>query len=413
MNKGSIWFINKDCAPIEEYGTHLRTVKQAQYFQSQGYDVKVVCSAKVHNRNINHLEKGIYKEEIYDGVPFLFVNTLDYEKNGIKRVLAYMLFSWNVYRMKKKLVSPNVVVHTSRIPFDFLVYKFAKSIKAKYIVDITDLWPLEIERFGFLKPDSMILKLLYRIEKKLYVDADHVVFSMEGYQDYLKGKKWDIENGGPIDLKKTHYVNNGINLLEFDEDIKRNRISDKDLEDNSTFKLIYLGSIRQANHLDTLIDAAKELAGQKDIRLIIYGDGPERKPLEKRVQDEHIDNVLFKQQWIELKYVPYVLSKASVNVLNYGAVSAPYGGSMNKMMMSLASGKPIVCNVGMNYSPIRKHSIGIDRVFANSRDYANAILDIYNLPKNDYDAMCDRVKEAAKEFDMPELCKRFAEYCEL
>lgn len=413
MIKGSIWFINKDCAPIEEYGTHLRTVKQAQYFQSQGYDVKVVCSAKVHNRNINHLEKGIYKEEIYDGVPFLFVNTLVYKKNGIKRVLAYMLFAWNVFRMKKKFVSPNVVIHTSRIPFDYFVYKFAKSVKAKYIVDITDLWPLEIERFGFLKPDSLILKLLYSIERKLYAKADHVVFSMEGYQDYLKGKKWDLQSGGSIDLKKTHYVNNGINLREFDKDIKQNHIPDKDLEDDRTFKVIYLGSIRQANHLDTLIDAAKELLMHNDIRLLIYGDGPERKQLEKRVKEEHIDNVLFKQQWIELKYVPYVLSKASVNVLNYGAFSAPYGGSMNKMMMSLASGIPIVCNIGMNYSPIREKNLGIDRVFSTSKDYANAILSIYNLPKEEYDAMCQRTRETAKEFDIPVLCKKFEEYCEL
>ena len=107
MKKGSIWFINKDCAPIEEYGTHLRTVKQAQYFQNQGYDVKVVCSARVHNSNINHVEKSFYKEETWDGVPFLFVNTLGYKSNGIKRVLAYILFAVNVYRLRRRMDKPS------------------------------------------------------------------------------------------------------------------------------------------------------------------------------------------------------------------------------------------------------------------------------------------------------------------
>lgn len=413
MNKGSIWFINKDCAPIEEYGTHIRTVKQAQYFQERGYNVKVVCSARVHNSDINHVEKGLYKEDIWDGVPFLFVNTLGYKSNGIKRVLAYILFAVNVYRLRRKIGKPDIVVHTSRIPFDYFVYLFVKRIKAKYIIDITDLWPMEIEHFGFLKPDGFVLKKFYNIEERLYSKADHVVFSMEGYANYLKEKQWTTDLGGPIDLKKTHYINNGIDLKEFDEDLHKYHIEDKDLEDIGTFKVIYLGSIRQANHLDTLIDAAKELSKQSDIRILVYGDGPDREPLERRVKDEHIDNVIFKQKWIELKYVPSVLSKANINLLNYAANWAPYGGSMNKMMMSFASGKPIVCNAGMRFSPIRANNLGVDQVFVSSREYADAILNIYTLPQEEYEAMCLRTKEVAKDFDMPVLCKQFGIFCEL
>ena len=44
MKKKTIWFINKDAAPIEFYGTHLRTIKLAQYFQSEGYNVKLFSS---------------------------------------------------------------------------------------------------------------------------------------------------------------------------------------------------------------------------------------------------------------------------------------------------------------------------------------------------------------------------------
>lgn len=413
MSNNCIWFINKDCAPIEEYGTHLRTVKQAQYFQERGYNVKVVCSARVHNSDINHVDKGLYKEEICDDVPFLFVNTLGYNSNGAKRVLAYIIFAMNVFRLRRKIDKPGVVVHTSRIPFDYFVYLFVKRIKAKYIIDITDLWPMEIEHFGFLKPDGFILKRFYNIEKKLYSKADHIVFSMEGYADYLKAKHWTTEQGGPIDLKKTHYVNNGIDLKEFEEDLHKFRLNDNDLEDTSTFKVIYLGSIRQANHLDTLIDAAKELYGQPDLRILIYGDGPDREPLERRVKNEHIKNVIFKQKWIELKYVPYVLSRADMNLLNYAANLAPYGGSMNKLMMSLASGKPIVCNVCMNYSPIHEHNLGIDKAFSDSKEYANAILHIYNLSKQEYADMCNRTREVAKLYDMPLLCGNFERYCEL
>ncbi len=409
----TIWFINKDCAPIEEYGTHLRTVKQAQYFQAKGHDVKVVCSARVHNCDINHVNHGFYKEEKCDGVPFLFVNAMKYKTNGAKRVLAYIQFGWNVFRLRHKFVKPDVVVHTSRIPFDYYVFKFVKRVKAKYIIDITDLWPMEIEHFGFLKPNGIILNYFYNIERKLYTRADHVVFSMEGYVDYLNEKGWTMEHGGSIDLGKTHYVNNGIDLKEFDENLMTNRIEDIDLTDDSTFKVIYLGSIRQANNLDTLIDAAKELKSYANIKILIYGDGPDRVSLEKKVKEEYIQNVIFKQKWIEQRYVPYVLSKANINILNYGPNSGRFGGSMNKMMMSFASGRPIVCNIGMRFSPISDNHLGVDQVYTSSKEYAGAILGIYHLPKGEYEAMCQRTRETAKEYDMPVLCKKFEEYCEL
>ena len=411
--KGTIWFVNKDCAPIEEYGTHLRTVKQAQYFQEKGYDVKVIRSARVHNTNINHVVRGKYKEEVRDGVPFLFVKSLAYEGNGLKRILAYILFAYSVYRLRNKFDKPKVVVHTSRIPFDFFVLFLAKKINAKYIIDVTDLWPRNFEMVGLVKPGNVFLKILYRFERDFYRRANHVVFSMEGYKDYLRGKKWDEESGGPIDLNKTHYVNNGIDLQEIENNIKDFKIEDKDLEDTRTFKVIYLGSIRRANHLDTLIDAAKELKNYPDIKILVYGDGPDRAPLEQRVAEDKIDNVLFKEKWIELQYVPYVLSKAGINLLNYNKGWGRYGGSMNKMMMSFASGKPIVCNAGMHYSPIRDHNLGIDKCFENSKEYADAILSIYRLPKEEYEAMCQRTRETAKDFDMPVLCRKFENYCSL
>ena len=121
------------------------------------------------------------------------------------------------------------------------------------------------------------------------------------------------------------------------------QLDDEDLRDDSFFKVIYLGSIRLANHLDSLLDAAKYLKSEKKIKILIFGDGTERAQLEKRREEEHIDNVIFKNKWIDLKYVPYVLSKADINLLNYGHNWAPYGGSMNKMVMA-GSGKPLVSN---------------------------------------------------------------------
>lgn len=411
-SKGIIWLVNKEVAPSNEYATHMRTIRQAQYFQRQGYDVKVFCSAVVHNSKIVHKFEGTYKEEEHDGVPMVFVKCPEYGESSVKRVWAFIVFSLNMFKTKS-LPSPNIIIHESKTPFDILIYRLAKKRKARYIVDIEDLWPYELEHFGLISKKNPLLKILYRMERWLYAHSEHTVISSEGGQDYMKERKWDLEQGGPIDLKKIHYVNNGIDLQEFQNNIEQYPLDDADLRDDSYFKVIYLGSIRLANHLDSLLDAAKCLMPYEKIRIFIFGDGTERAQLEKRVTDEKITNVVFKNKWIDLKYVPYVLSKADVNLLNYGHNWAPYGGSMNKMVMAFASGKPLVSNAGMPYSEILRHNLGVDKVFESAEEYAGAIKNICEMPKYEYEAMCDRVREVAKRYDINYLCQKFAEYCEI
>lgn len=412
MSKGIIWFINKETAPSYEYSTHMRTNRQAQYFQDKGYEVKVFCSAVVHNSDIVHEFKGISKEEIHDGVPMVFVKCNRYGESFVKRILSYIVFSINMLRYKTQN-PPDIIVHESKTPFDMLILRLKKRYKAKYIVDIEDLWPDDIEQCGILKHNNPLLKIMYALERVIYKKADHVCFSFEGAADYIKFKKWDKEHGGPIDLKKIHYVNNGISLEEFNYNKENFVYEIGEQKNNDVFRVVYLGSIRLANNLDQLISAAKVLREQKGIRFFIWGNGDEREALEKRCKEEDIDNVVFKEKWIDLKYVPYVLDNSELQILNYGQNWGKYGGSMNKMFMAFASGKPVICNAGMLYSDITRNNLGIDQLFADANEYAQAILSIYNMGKEEYDAMCERVKEVSKLYDTKYLCDRFAEYCEI
>lgn len=412
MNK-TIWFINFHAAPIEEYYPQKRTVIQAQYFQKKGYDVKVFCSSHIHNSTIVHECDGLYKEEVQNGVPFVFVKTLKYGDNNKLRILSYLTFTHNVRKIAYIFGKPDVIVQTTKIPFDYHILPLAKKIGCKFIIDVTDLWPAEIEESHLLNKKNPLLKWFYKIERDMYSQADHVVLSMEGCYEYIKDKKWDLEHGGPIDLRKIHYVNNGINLNETSQNIINYELLDPDLDNDSTFKVIYVGSIRLANNLDQLVDAAKLLIDKPTIKFIIYGNGDERERLISRCKDEGIVNVVFKEKWIESKYVPSVISKANLNVLNYEPGWAPYGGSMNKMFMAFAVGRPIICNAGMRFSPIRDNQLGVDKIFKDAGEYANAILGFYNMTDEEYRAIKERSLSLAKEFDNDYLNAKFEEYCEL
>ena len=66
---------------------------------------------------------------------------------------------------------------------------------------------------------------------------------MEGGREYIRDKEWSTEQGGTIDLKKIHYINNGVDLEEFERCLSVYKINDDLLTNNKLFKIIYVGSI--------------------------------------------------------------------------------------------------------------------------------------------------------------------------
>lgn len=97
---------------------------------------------------------------------------------------------------------------------------------------------------------------------------------MPGAVNYVRENGWDSDQG-TIDLNKLHYINNGIDLSEFNVNMQRYKIEDFDLANDKTFNIIYLGSIRLANNLKLLIDSAKILQNNS-VQVLIYGDGEDR-----------------------------------------------------------------------------------------------------------------------------------------
>lgn len=82
---------------------------------------------------------------------------------------------------------------------------------------------------GALKETHPVAKILYSLEKWIYCKADAVVFTMEGGKKYIADQKWDKANGGNIDLNKIFYINNGVDIKEFEENAQKYPSMDEDL----------------------------------------------------------------------------------------------------------------------------------------------------------------------------------------
>ena len=393
-------------------GPLLRHYYFAEYLKERNIETTVFAANELHQTGgcvDTHGKPYLRTEE--EGVPFVFVKTSKYEGNGISRVKNMVSFFLGLLKISKGYAKqygkPDVIMGSSAHPLTSIAgILVARRFRVPAIVEVRDLWPEAIFSFGKVKMNSLVGRLLSAGEKWMYVHADAIVFTKEGDVDHIKEMGWDKDHGGQIDLAKCHYINNGVNLKDYYASIEKDILKDPDLEDDS-FKVVYTGTVRPVNNVGNLLDTAKLLKDRKDIKFLIFGGGSELEKLEKRVQDEHINNVIFKG-FVEKKYIPYILSRSSVNVLNYSQANYNWsrGNSSNKLFEYMASGKPIISTVKMGYCILDKYQCGLSLDECTPKALAEQILKIHDMPEEAYAQMAENAKNGAKDFDFPVLTRK-------
>jgi glycosyltransferase involved in cell wall biosynthesis len=401
-SKKIIWIFNHYIVPpfIEEGHRHSNFAK---YLEKKGYSVYLFYSSKLHNRNENTIKDGKkYKIDNSDKGKYVAIRTRNYRGNGIQRILNMFDYFFGLFKITKEISKiedkPDIIYASSVHLLTCLAgIIIARRYKVKCIVEIRDLWPESLVAYGIIKTGNPLLKFLYMFEKWIYKRADKIIFTMEGGVDYIKEKGWDNQ----IDLSKVNHINNGVDLEAFDNNVNNIIFDDNDLSNEKTFKVIYSGSIRKANNIELIINAAKYIKEQSDrnIKFIIFGDGNDREPLEKKCMNERITNVVFKGR-VDRKYIPYILSKADLNILNYRYNDIwKYGGSQNKNFEYLASGRPILSTVTMGYDIIEKYGAGISLSDQSEKSIGDAIIKIANMDNNYYLNLCKNARKAANLYN--------------
>lgn len=400
-----IWIVNYYTGTPETQANP-RYIQFARWFRDAGYDVVTFNSSLSAGTQKEQAAKGqLFLERSYGDHKFVHVNAPAYKGNGLSRMKSILSFAWSIKKHCTEFERPDVILHNIHTPFDYPIVWAAKKLNAKYVAEAWDAWPDVFAHLGLVSRRNPVFKVFEWIEKKLYQNADQIVFTFKGGVQRIKDKGWSTETGGKVNLNCVHYINNGVDLEAFDKDREAWPRKDEDLNDPRTLKVVYLGSINRANHVHTLIEAAKMLQDLDYYRFFIYGDGADREELERKVKDEVISNVIFKERNIPLCEVAWVVSQASVNIMNYQKGFGYMGVSSGKMFQYLAAGKPIVCNVNLAYDDvITEKNLGIARDIETPEAFAQAIRDVAEQPRASYDAMCERVREAAMRFDYKVLC---------
>ena len=401
----NIWIFNHYAiTPDLPGGT--RHFDLARELVRHGYQVTIFASSFQHacHREMRLAPGERWKVEDVDGVRFVWIKTFPYQRNNWRRVLSmvsYMLrtwwLGWRLPKLSPEVEKPDVIIGSSvHLLAVLAAYLVAKRYKARFIMEVRDLWPQTLIDMGEMSERNPIVKTLQILERFLYRRAKRIIIlarSMEGYISVRGASK-----------EKIAWIPNGVNLARFESLEPRG-------SSNNRFEVIYLGAHGQANALDVLLQAAKILQDQEyqDTKITLIGDGPEKPKLIRLADKLGLENVEF-CNLVPKADVPKTLQEADTLVVTVEAAFSTYGGSLNKLFDYMATGKPTVFSGKASYNPVKESQCGLTVPPRNPEALAEAIIKLSQMPKEEREAMGHRGREyVEKHHAIPVLADKLME----
>jgi len=392
-----------------QYGMEYRPYYLAKEWANMGHRVAIVSASFSHLRSKQPNVKGNINKELIDNILYNWIKTPSYEGNNFKRILNILTFISKLMFLSKRLSSqfkPDVVIASSTYPLDiFPAYLISRFSKAKLIFEVHDLWPLTPIELGRMPKWHPFIVGMQIAEDFAYKNADKVVSILPKALDYM------VSRG--LDPKKFVHIPNGIDINEWQllntqlpEEYKK--VIDK-LKKERKFLVGYAGSFGIANALDYFVKSATYLKNLPVV-LVLIGQGPERKNLQKYVELNKLNNVIFLPP-VSKNLIPLLLKEMDILYIGWRRNKLyRYGVSPNKLFDYMMAGKPIIHAIEAGNDLVKESGCGISIPPEDPIAIAEAIKKLIEMSPTEREEMGKRGKEyVIKNHDYKVLAQKFLE----
>jgi len=396
-------------AGAPQYGMEYRPYYLAREWVKMGHKVVITSASFSHLRSKQPKVNGNISEELIDDIQYIWIKTPSYEGNGIRRVQNMLTFVGKLISLSRRLskkLKPDVVIASSTYPLDiFPAYLVSRFSKAKLIFEVHDLWPLTPIELGKMSKWHPFIVILQIAEDFAYKHADKVISILPKALEYM------VSRG--LDPKKFVYIPNGIDIDEWQSFNTQLPEEHKEiierLKKEGKFLVGYTGSFGVANALDYFVESTNYL---KDLPvvLILVGQGPEKEKLQKYVEENNLNNVVFLPP-VPKNSIPELLSK--MDILYISLRKSPlfrFGISPNKLFDYMMAGKPIINAISAGNDLVAESGCGISIPPEDPVAIAEAIKKLIDMSPLEREEMGRRGREyVIKNHDYKVLAKRFLE----
>jgi len=344
---------------------------------------------------------GLFRQEEQGDVRVL--RTYVYAATGIgaARMLNYASFAVS-----------SVIIGAPRLPrLDYLItecpplflgpsgYLACRFKRARWIFNVSDLWVDSALRLGALH-EGVMVRMARAVERFCYGKAWCVTGQS---REILEG----IAASRPGTV--TYHLPNGVVTEAFSPSFRRQEIRDR-LAGDASVVAIYAGLHGYAQGLSQVLEAAAQLRDLDCLRIVLVGEGPEKKMLIDRARAAGLVNVGFLDP-VAREEVPSLLASADIALVPLK--DRLFGAVPSKIYEAMASGLPIVLAAeGEAADIVRDSQAGIAVEPGDAEGMAGALRRLA-LDRDDRQRLGQAGVNAAKtRFDRVAVTDAFVTYLE-
>lgn len=348
-----------------------RSYEFSRALLKRGHTVTIICGS-------HHLAKtglsGEYKNNMRRGfintpegqIEIIEINQPYSNHDGLlKRSFKFLKFSLKA--IKLILTEKYDLLYATTTPLTIGIPAMAAKLfkNKKYVFEVRDLWPELPKAMGVIR-NPVILKSMSVLEFGSYRLAKHCVGLSPG-----------IVNGIAKRGVKKHSITlipNGCDENFLNKIKNLNKPTGFNPDD---FIAVFTGAHGEANGLAVLLDVARELKNlnNKNIKILLIGDGKEKSKLIKAAQEESLSNLIF---WDPMPKVDLenILQQVDLGLMILKNIPAfYYGTSPNKFFDYIASGLPVLVNYpGWLADLINENQCGLAVPPDDGKSFAQALI---------------------------------------
>lgn len=381
-----------------------RLYELALRLQNAGIDVSVLTAMPNYPQMEIH-EQYRGKRYVYEEMEGIKVYRssiyVSKSKSIVQRLRNYFSFVWSSYWVGKSKLEKHYDFLLCESPPLFLgmsSVRLAKKKKAKFIFNVSDLWPESAEKLG-LVTNPLFLKMATILEEYLYKKSDLISGQTMGIVENIKGR---------FPKKAICWLPNGVDV-NFYNPIK---ITSNWREENGfipTDKIfLYAGIIGHAQGLEVILKTAKILEKEENLQFVLLGSGPCKDDLQQMAKELRLNNLTFKDA-VSKSEMPAIIKAIDVALIPLKRLDLFKGAIPSKIFENLAMEVPLILGVeGEAYQLfIEEGEAGLFYEPENEKEMAKQVLSLLKDDKLLQKLGKNGAKYVREKFNRDNIAKSF------
>jgi glycosyltransferase involved in cell wall biosynthesis len=315
---------------------------------------------------------GLVATEIKDGITI--IRTWLYTKQNLQfvgRLIHYLSFSMlalivSVFKIGRQDI---VITECPTLFAGIAGWVISKMKRAKFVLNVSDLWTDSAVDLGMLKNNTLI-SIALRVEKFLYQHAHLITGQTQGIVNSIRARVGQT----PVAL-----ITNGVDQDFFSRaeslHMKEQRNGEMPL---GKFIVGFAGLHGLMQDLETVMEAARLLREDKHIAFVLYGDGPKKEKLIRLSKEAQIQNVTFLPPQ-PAERMPEIFSSFDAMLVPLKDLPILRGAIPCKMLEAMGAAVPILLLAeGEAKNLVLQAECGIVLAQENPKLLAEAVRELYH-----------------------------------